>query len=148
MATHEQPGRSNKRLVDCLCSTTQRQSALKIVEFLSKFPDLHVPWVQYPADEKYTCWYVTFKDHEEPFMLHFTIKSNGTDIEFRYPDYLPHESKSKFKKNQNWLYARFDDFRTDEIEQIVINYMVGIKAAFLRDELVYRKHRFTHLHLK
>lgn len=108
------------------------------MEFLRTFPLLKVWEVQYPKPQDYTCWYVSFKHNEKPWILNFTIYSSYTNIEFRYPQYIPNNILDSLKwQNNSWKYAKFTGQKDTErsLKEIVNTYLSSIRTDFDRRKL-------------
>jgi len=132
MATHERPDDENRPLNTYICSPKQLTLANRCIEFLDDFPILKVWEVQYPKPKDYTCWYVSFRHNEKPWILNFTIYSSYTNIEFRYPQYIPNDILDRLKwQTTNWKYVKFASEKDKErLKGIMKVYLNNIRTDF------------------
>jgi len=136
MARHERPEHEKRPLNTYICNPKHRSYADKCIKFLSCFPILKVWEVQYPKPKNYTGWYVSFTHREKPWILNFSIYPSFTNVEFRYPQYLPNNILDRLKwQNNSWKYARFTDDTEVKLKKIVEVYLDGIRADFDRKKL-------------
>jgi hypothetical protein len=105
MVEHARIDLKKKPLHDYICDSAQSEWAFKCSRFLEEFP-LKAYCYQYPTDRSYTCWYVSFKDKQNPYIMHFNIYQRGMTIWFRYPNHLSKHIQQQLKRDKNWaIYA-------------------------------------------
>jgi hypothetical protein len=110
--------------------------------FLENFRAVKVWCVQYPTKKDYTCWYASFRDKENPYIMHFDIRQKSIKVYFRHPKYLfPHDQK-RLKWDLNWQYIIFrDDNEVKYVRRMVAQYLENIKTDFLEERVKGRIHK-------
>ena len=131
MVYHERPDDDNRPLETYICNPNQKSMVEKCVELLTNFPMLKVWEVQYPSAKNYTCFYISFKHKETPWILNFTIYPNFTNVEFRYSQYLPYEVLDNFRWiTSNWAYIKFTEQNRKRICELLNIYIDNIRGDF------------------
>jgi hypothetical protein len=139
MVEHARIDLKKKPLHDYICDFAQSKWAFKCSRFLEEFP-LKAYCYQYPTDRSYTCWYVSFKDKQNPYIMHFNIYQRGMTIWFRYPKHLSKHIQQQLKRDKNWRYMPIREL-DQKIRQIVTNYVRNIKEPFYKGEVKGRMHK-------
>ena len=131
MVEHERPDDEKRPLNTYICHPSQKKMAEKCIKLLSSFPHLKVWETQYPTMKDYTCFYVSYKHTETPWILNFTIYPHYTNVEFRYPQYLPDKFLDGLRWiTRNWAYARFSSVNEDRIRKMLSAYTASVREPF------------------
>ena len=96
MVEHNIIDLKKKPLHDYICDLSQREWAIKCSKFLGEL-HLRAYCYQYPTAKNHTCWYVSFEDKQNPYILHIGIYKKGMTIWFRHPEYLPESIRGQLK---------------------------------------------------
>lgn len=99
---------------------------------LSLFPELTVWKIQRKGKgAPNVCWYVGFKDKEEPFLLNFTISTSDLNIEYRFSQYLPKDIFEVLKwQTTSWRRANLKTYGFEKSISYIKSYLELIKEDF------------------
>jgi lipopolysaccharide biosynthesis glycosyltransferase len=139
MVEHKRIDLKKKPLYDYVCDSAHSEWAVECSKFLEEFP-LKAYCYQYPTANNYTCWYVSFEDKQNPYIIHFSIHQKGMTIWFRYPEDLPKSAKEQMKWDKSWQYMPIRELDKN-IRQIVTDYVEKIRKPFYRGEVKGRIHK-------
>lgn len=139
MVEHDKIVLNRKSLRDYICNPSHREWANKCSKFLEEFP-LRAYCYQYPTTKDYTCWYVSFEDRQNPYIMHFNVYKKGMTIWFRYPEYLPESVSKQLKWDNNWQYMPIHELN-EKVRQTVADYLQNIKEPFYKGKLKGRIHK-------
>jgi hypothetical protein len=137
MAIHEKIDLSLKPLYTYVCSSKHGTNAVEAARFLNNFDVIEAVLTQYPKNEPYTCWYLTFKNYRQPFILNVNIRPTYFQIEFRYPQFLP-DTAIGLIPNKEWKRANSNKYSVRELDAFLEGYLEKIRSAFYSGKLKYR----------
>lgn len=136
MVRHERPDDEKRPLITYISKPNQKQMVKTCIDLLDNFPMLKVWEVQKPSAKDYTCFYISFRHKETPWILNFTIYPNYCNVEFRYSQFLPYEVLDGFRWiTSNWAYTKFRANNRDKIEELLKIYISRIREDFDNDKL-------------
>jgi len=139
MVEHNKIDIKKKPLHDYICDPSQSEWAFKCSKFLEEF-SLRAYCYQYPTAKDYTCWYVSFEDKQNPYIMHFGIYKKGMTIWFRHPEYLQKSVRDQLKWDKSWQYMPIQEL-DENIKQIVTHYVRNIKEPFYKEKVKGRIHK-------
>ena len=139
MTKHENIAEFERPLCTYVCDCEQIPQAMIAAKFLGKFDSLKVWQTQYPSQRGHTCWYVSFVNKEQPYILNINIFLGKIQLEFRYPQYLPDAIRNKLTENSKWRTANSDEYLLKELEDFLRTYTETIRKDFDEDKIKYNK---------
>jgi len=136
MVRHERPDDEKRPLITYVCNSNQVHMVETCIDLLEDFPMLKVWEVQYPSAGEYTCFYISFRHQETPWIINFTMYPNYCNVEFRYSQFLPYKVLDDFRWiTSNWAYTKFRTNNRKRIEEILNIYITNIREDFDKGKL-------------
>lgn len=135
MARHERPDDEKRPLITYINDSKFRESANRCINLLASYP-LKVWETQY-LPKKQTTWYVSFNGLiEKPWILNFRIQKSYTNIEFRYPQFIPDYMLDRMAwQTNNCKYLSLKQDTEELIREYLDIYLKRIERPFNEGKL-------------